>query len=556
MKKIREADGAASCASHNRLLKRSVLVVGVSVAMSTQVMAMTLETSNPDLKVRWDNNVKYSTMFRLKDQNSTLIGDINQDDGDRNFDKGLVSNRVDLLSEFDLTYKNLGFRVSGAAWYDDMYHGDTDNDSPLTYNAASVGNDSFTEDTKGLHGADAELLDAFVFGRFDMGGMPTTLRVGRHTLIFGETLFFGANGIAAAQGSVDAVKLMSVPNTQFKELLRPVNQMSFQTQVNSSWSLGGYYQLAWEETRVPAAGSYFSTLDFMADGAEQLWLAPGVSALRRGDMEADDQGQGGIQLRFRPRSIDAEFGFYAVRYHDKTPQIYLTDLALTPGGPTPTGYRWVYPEAIEAYGASFSTLLGDANVAGEISFRNNMPLVSTAQVDVTGIADNDDNPLYAVGRTAHFNLSTIYALPSSRLYDSAMLIGELGWNRVLDVTDNESALTPHATRDSWGIRFTLEPSYYQVLPGLDISIPIGIGYNPKGGSSVVSSFNGGADKGGDVSLGINAQYMRDLRFSASYTHYYGDADTFLEAVPGGYIHTFGQSLKDRDYLSLSVQYSF
>ena len=35
-----------------------------------------------------------------------------------NFDKGLISNRVDILSAFDLSYKRkYGFRVSGAAWY-------------------------------------------------------------------------------------------------------------------------------------------------------------------------------------------------------------------------------------------------------------------------------------------------------------------------------------------------------------------------------------------------------------------------------------------------------
>lgn len=534
----------------------SLLSLAIAAALSTPVAAMTLETDNPDLKVRWDNNVKYSTLYRLKDQRSELIADVNQDDGDRNFDKGLVSNRVDLLSEFDLTYKNLGFRVSGAAWYDDVYHRRTDNDSPFTYNAASVGNDSFPDATRDLHGGDAELLDAFVFGRFDLAGMPTTVRLGQHSLVFGETLFFGANGIAVAQGPVDVVKLMSVPSTQFKELLRPVNQLSFQTQLNSSWSLGGYYQLEWEPTRLPAAGSYFSTLDFLADGAEQLWLAPGFAASRGSDMEADDNGQGGVQLRYRPRSIDAEFGFYAARYHDKTPQIYLTDIVLTPGGAVPTAYRWVYPENIDAFGASFSTLLGDANVAGELSFRDNMPLVSTGQVDAFGTADNDKHSLYAVGRSAHLNLSAVYSLPSSSLYDNAMFVGEIGWNRLLSVTKNGDALTPNATRDAWGIRFTLEPSYYQVVPGLDISLPLGIGYNPASGSSVVGSFNGGADNGGDISLGINAQYLRNLRFGASYTHYYGDADTVLHNTGTGYIHTFGQALKDRDYLSLSVQYSF
>jgi hypothetical protein len=32
---------------------------------------------------------------------------------------GYVNNRIDLLSEFDASYRNYGMRISGAAWYDD-----------------------------------------------------------------------------------------------------------------------------------------------------------------------------------------------------------------------------------------------------------------------------------------------------------------------------------------------------------------------------------------------------------------------------------------------------
>jgi len=53
------------------------------------------------VKLRWDNTLKYSDAFRLKDQSRRLIADPNSDDGDRNFDKGIISNRLDLLSELD-----------------------------------------------------------------------------------------------------------------------------------------------------------------------------------------------------------------------------------------------------------------------------------------------------------------------------------------------------------------------------------------------------------------------------------------------------------------------
>ena len=154
----------------NRL--RHAVILGALLLGSTTAMALEIDSGNPDLTIRWDTNLKYSAMYRLKQASDTLTADLNQDDGDRNFDQGLVSNRVDVLSEIDLTYNNLGVRVSGAGWYDQIYQQDTDNDS-TTGNAASVDQTEFTDDTRDLHGQKAEILDAFLFGRFDMAGAPT-----------------------------------------------------------------------------------------------------------------------------------------------------------------------------------------------------------------------------------------------------------------------------------------------------------------------------------------------------------------------------------------------
>ncbi len=78
-----------------------------------------IDTGNPDLAVRWDNTVKYNYGYRVNQQEQALLKSANFDDGDRNFDRGTVSSRVDLLSEFDLVYqKTMGVRVSGAGWFD------------------------------------------------------------------------------------------------------------------------------------------------------------------------------------------------------------------------------------------------------------------------------------------------------------------------------------------------------------------------------------------------------------------------------------------------------
>ncbi|MGV7207636.1 DUF1302 domain-containing protein [Oxalobacteraceae bacterium A2-2] len=533
------------------------IAISLAAALSTPGMAAEIDTGNPELKLRWDNTVKYSAAWRLNDPSARLTADANLDDGDRNFGKGLISSRVDLLSEFDLTYGNLGARVSGAAWYDQAYNRGTDNNSPYTYNPLSVGNGDFTRDTRDLHGRKGELLDAFLFAKGEVGDMPATVRLGRHALVYGESLFFGNNGIAAAQQPIDVVKALSVPNTQFKELIRPVGQLSGQLQLRSNLSLGAYYQYRWEASVLPAAGSYFSGTDFLGEGGERLFTGPASADVRGRDLNARDSGQGGMQLRWTPEGSGVDLGFYAARYHDKTPQIVIQPLTST--------YVLAYQENIKTYGASFSTTLGEANFAGEVSVRRNTALVNAGSADLFGIvpaafggptvkADNSDNPSYPVGNSAHAQVSVLASLGPSFISQEASLAGEVAWNRRTSITRNAQALDPNASRDAWGVRVSYEPNYRQVLPGLDLSVPLGLSYFPKGRSSVVSAF--GTDKGGDMSIGLNGVYLSEWNIGLAYTHYYGAADTVTKQVGSSTVYTYKQNLKDRDFVSLTVRKTF
>jgi len=539
--------------------------LGVLLAMlgcSQASIAADIPTGVRDLNLRWDNTLKYSVAARLKDPSDELTADPNQDDGDRSFDKGLISNRVDLLSQLDLVYKRqYGVRVSGAAWYDDVYNQSNDHDSPATANNFSVPSDEFNDRTEELHGKDVELLDAFAFGSWRPGGKRLTVRAGRHAILYGESLFFGNNGIAGTQAPTDVIKLLSVPNSQFQEIIRPVSQISSELQLNSNLSIGGFYQFEWEENRIPSAGSFFSAADVI-EGGERFLLGPvdpttqvGPALFRAGDIDASDSGQFGLKLSWRPEAVDAEFGFYAVNYHDKSPQYYLTPgAAVNP----PIGkfgeYQLVYPEDIQAYGVSFSTNVGDANVAGEFSTRRDVALVSDPQFTVPGSgADNDANPAYAVGNSVHAQLSTIYIATRNAVWDSATFLGEVAWNRATSVKENRSALAANASRDAWATRFVFEPSWFQVAPGLDLSVPLGVGYSGEGNSSAVWQFNPGGEKGGDVNLGIKALYDQRWKFGASYSHFFGSEGTALNAA-GQF--SFKQSLADRDFVSAYVQRTF
>lgn len=519
--------------------------------------SMRLDMGSSDWTVRWDNTLKYSLAYRLNEQDSNLTNaptvnglypDI-QSQGNRNFDRGLVSNRLDILSELDVSRDWFGARVSGAAWYDDVYNKNTDSSDQR----------HFLDDTQELHGRDAEVLDAFVYAKGNVGESGQGIvRLGQHSLIYGESLFFGGNGIANAQGPVDVVKLLSVPGTQFKEILRPVNQISGQFQINPQWSVGAYYQFEWDRSTIPGAGSYLSTIDVLGHGSGTVDSLTGPT-VNGGDISAKDSGQGGFQIRYKPEGTDLEFGFYGAKYHDKTPSaIYanLTGVVVTPAGPAPIfgSYNQVYAEDIKTAGFSVSTSVGSFNFAGEASIRWDAPLVSDLQPVAPGVvADNDENAIFARGKTAHVNLSTIYLLDPSSLWDGGTVLAELAWNRTLSVTDNPGALDPNSTRDATALRVLMEPAYFQVMDGLDITVPIGLGIGLDGRSSAVNQAGFGVEHGGDWSVGVKATYLQDIEFGVNYVNFFGRKDPVLDEAG---TFTYGQSLADRDFISAYVKKTF
>lgn len=536
----------------------------VSIAATTALLAapaahaFQFNTGNDEVRARWDNTFKYSTAFRLKDPSATLTSDANQDDGNRNFRKGLVSNRIDLFSEFDISFRNVGLRASAAAWYDSVYNRSNDNDSPLTANQVSVPHNQFTDATRTLHGRKAELLDFFVFGKAELGDMMASGRIGKHTLLYGESLFFGGNGIAAAQAPIDIVKALSVPNTQFKELMMPVEQISGQLQINPRLSVGGYYQFEWKEDRLPGAGSYFSGADVLGAGAERFFLGvPAPFLLRDRGLKARNSGQGGVQLRIRPEDQDVEYGLYAVRFHAKSPVLYL-NVAPPPSASGQMGtYGLVYPEDVKAFGGSLTTTVGDMNLGVEASMRTNMPLVTRGGgVAVGPDADNNGNPAYPVGKTFHAQASLLALLHPSSLWQGGTFMGEVAYNRRMSVTKNAHALDPNSTRDALAIRFIFSPAYFQVIDGLDVNVPIGLGYGLYGRSSVINpGFS--VYKGGDLSIGVSADYKKIWRFGVNYTHFFGSADNFLTpANSPAPVESYRQNYKDRNFISFSVQTTF
>ena len=540
----------------------ALLLSGITAGI-TSAEAVELTEQGSDIKVNWDNTVRYKNAFRTRGQSAALLGQPNNDDGDRNFKEGLISNRLELLSELDVVSRDgYGLRLSGQGWYDTVYNESNDNPG---FAGGAVPNragpsDEFNRSTRRMLGRDFQVRDAFVMSKFSVADMPTTVRLGRHALVWGESLFFASNGIAGGQSPFDVNRLLGDPTAQAKEFVLPVPQISGQTQISSDLSVGAYYQFQSSRNIFPAVGSYFSQGDTFGEGAEQMWVGPGVAVPRGADMRAKNSGQGGLQLRWR--ALETDFGAYVIRFHDKSPQIVTR---LGPGF-QPTGFYQAYHQGITAYGASASRTFGEANVAIEASLRNNQDLSSSGGASDFGNANNSSNPGYAVGKTGHVNASVIWALEPGALWREATFVGEVAWNRMLSCKKGCSnpfgaaALDPNGSRDAYGLRMVFTPMYRQIASGWDMSVPMGLGYSPRGSRSL--ALGPGylpPENGGDMTIGLTGIYQSSLHVSLAYTHFYGAAKTLLTtpSAPGQVpLYNYGQAYQDRDFITLTVRKTF
>jgi hypothetical protein len=479
--------------------------------------------------------LRYSEDFRVSPHNANLISNPNADDGDRNFAQGLISNRFDLMSEFDLSDGDFGIHASAAAWYDTVYHTRTDNHSPASYNVLSVPNTAFAPAVRNLSGQYFDPEDAFVYGNFMVEGTPISFRVGRQTLLWGESLFFDENSIAAAQAPVDYIKSLSAQDAYSSNVFLPVSQVSLTSQPLENVSLSFYYQFEWRADRQPGDGSYFSYNDYVGVGAQRLFFDANRYFIRQRD-EAPSAGQYGMALH---TTLDEwDLGLYALYFNAMEP-VTLTALASnTPAMGRVGSYKEVYPSGIRLYGFSFSGYLGDSNIAGEISARQNAPL--STYVPLLGAlpsADAYDRSI-SRGNTLHAQLSTISTFAASALWDSADLNLEADSDGVLAVTEDQTVgVQPDNPFDISG-RALFQPRYFQLLPNLDLALPIGLGYQIAGRNRGYGERQGA----GDLEIGISATYLSLWKATLSFTGFLGSPAS--------------QPLAGRNFVGLSIERTF
>jgi len=189
------------------------------------------------------------------------------------------------------------------------------------------------------------LLDAYVYGTFDVGNSSVQVRLGNQVINWGESVFI--------QG-VNQVNPIDVPaarraGAELKEILLPV----WAAYLNWGFDFGSveaFYQIQWNNTSVDGCGQYFtiSGTQISSDpgrcrsitvlgqvmgqplpgtvsplvpqlGSQPFMQGAGQFYPAYNGEDASDSGQFGLAFRFPVEKIDTEIGLYAMNIHSRLP---------------------------------------------------------------------------------------------------------------------------------------------------------------------------------------------------------------------------------------------
>lgn len=395
-----------------------------------------------DTTISIDTTISAGATMRVSDRDCTKVnsvnggclnGDgrgtsINSDNGNLNFDQWDFANAT-LKATMDIqgTWENYGFFLRPTAFYDHIY---AQNDLAFR---------DLNKDGKDQLASDVDILDAFVYGNWDIDGHYTTARFGKQVLNWGESLFI-QGGVNAFQ-AIDVTRIRT-PGAELKDALTPMPMLFASTTITPNISIEAFWQFDYERTELDPAGSFFSTDDIVGRGSlpgllnavidnPDLAFPPGtfppnplvpIAVRRSADRVESDTDQFGVALRYYAEQLGdgVDFGLYAIRYTSRLPYLgfttgpddlnsacsQITGVGAVPGvcGTAPTDpfnlaafayaagqlqYFYSFP-TIETIGASFATTIAGTAVSGELAYSPDMPFgvsdleQNASQLDGTG----------------------------------------------------------------------------------------------------------------------------------------------------------------------------
>ena len=545
-------------------------LIGLWLSSSVAAYAAPIDTGVDDLRLAWDNTIRYNLGARAGRLDPRIGNSRPAFESDYKFQRrgDVVTNRLDLLSEVELVYQQkYGLRASVAAWGDAAYDSKVKTSagnvpgtqvpyaSVDTYNNAG----DYNSYTKRYHiGPSGELLDAFIFGNFDLGGSLLNVKLGRHSTYWGVSVFDATRNIAYGQQPQDGLKAATSPGATAKELVMPVGQLSAQAQLSSEFSLEGQYGFEWLPDRLPEGGTYFATNDTVFFGPSRAVTGSG-GVTPKGPTDQPSRwsaGNWGVAAKWAPLAIDGTIGAYYRRFTEHSPWVL-------PASVPSSNYHMVFPRNVELIGLSFEKAIMGQSVGVELNARRHTALNTASNIvnanDKAGTEGARGNVLNAI-------VNTTGELFASRFWDTGTVTAELSYQRLLSITQNANVFNGIgyggcptgrvedgcATRSAWGLRIRVSPQWFQVRPGLDVSLPLDYSYGVKGNGAAPGGGNEGSKR---FTVGVTGVLRNAHTFTLSYNGRRGETGTFSPSL-GVFTSGNGYTLNDRDWVSFTYQTAF
>jgi hypothetical protein len=319
--------------------RRGLLIapVAVCLALGFGPEARALSFGSGDWTGSWDTTLGYGQGWRVEGRSCALIAIAdggcgygpNADDGDLNYGKGTFTEALTGTTELALNYKDkAGVFVRGSGLYDFYVMGDNTERTPLSHYA------------KDVVGSYTRLLDAFGYGRFNLGSSPAELRLGRQVVDWGESLY-----IPGGLNQVDYfdVTALQVPGAGLKQALLPDESAVLNLQLTKNLSTQLIYLFDWHEDIIEPTGAYFSTNDVAGAGGSKVVLGFGAisdqgvnftplggspignfqAIPRLPDERPSESGQYGVNFKlFLPNfGQGTQLGFYFLNYTSRLPVV-------------------------------------------------------------------------------------------------------------------------------------------------------------------------------------------------------------------------------------------
>ena len=284
----------------------------------------------------------YGLLARVAERDPELVAianggkatSANYDDGDLNYDEGVVSNEVQASLDVSLRWRFLAAYARGTAFYDF---------------ATELADRERTDLRSGADsdvGKDVAFPEYHVDASFQLGGVPLYLRVGNQVLNWGEStvLRFGVEtvtplDIAAGLRGASSVRDLQIPQGMVWGAATLTEQVSVEA----------FYQYDWQRVRTLPVGWYFSDNDVVGvEGTNAAMSGSGLYSDLGTDLDAafqlpagtlgfdpdfmrtpghgsdvpSSQGQGGATVQWIvPRLNSTRLALHFLNYHSRLPLV-------------------------------------------------------------------------------------------------------------------------------------------------------------------------------------------------------------------------------------------